>query len=336
MWKGFRRRTREDQEAREMESHFKIFSGNANRPLAEKIAERVGVPLSDARVGRYPDGEISVSFEETVRGRDVFIVQPTGLEPNEYLMELLIMADAARRASARVVTAVMPYFGYARQDRKDRSRVPVTAKLVANLLVAAGVSRVVTMDLHAPQIQGFFDIPIDHLYAAPVIVHYLNETRRAEKDSDRVVVAPDPGGLKNAYSYAQRLNAGLALCGKQRTSPTEVEAINLVGDVKGKDCILVDDMTSTAGTLCAAAGLAQSAGARSIRAVVSHALLTDAGVRRLAASPIDELVMTDSLRQPEREAPEGVKLTVLSVGRLLGDAIKRIYGNESVSQLFET
>lgn len=319
-----------------MDSHIKIFSGNANRPLAMKIADRVGVPLSDARVGRYPDGEISVSYEETVRGRDVFIVQPTGLSPNEFLMELLVMADAAKRASARVVNAVIPYFGYARQDRKDRSRVPVTAKLVANLLVASGISRVITMDLHAPQIQGFFDIPIDHLYAAPVIVHYLNQTRpEGQQDSDRVVVAPDPGGLKNAYSFAQRLGAGLALCGKQRTSPTEVEAINLVGDVKGKDCILVDDMTSTAGTLCGAAGLAKDRGARSVRAVVSHGLLSETGLQRLAESPIEELVMTDSLRHPDYAVPEGIKLTVLSVGNLLGDAIKRIYGNESVSQLFE-
>lgn len=318
-----------------MESRIKIFSGTANIPLAEKIADRVGVPLSAAKVSRYPDGEIAVSFEETVRGRDVFIVQPTGLKPNEYLMELLIMADAAKRASANAVTAVIPYFGYARQDRKDRSRVPVTAKLVANLLVASGVTRVVTMDLHSPQIQGFFDIPIDHLYAAPVIVRYLNETRTGN-DQNRVVVAPDPGGLKNAYAYAQRLGAGLALCGKQRTSPTEVEAIDLVGVVEGKDCIVTDDLTSTAGTLCAAAGLAKAHGARSIRAVVSHALLTPEGLARLAASPIEELVMTDSLLHPQMEVPEGIKVTVLSVGNLLGDAIKRIYGNESVSQLFET
>ncbi len=318
-----------------MESHIKIFSGNANRPLAERIADRVGVPLSEARVERYPDGEISVRFEETVRGRDVFIVQPTGLEPNEYLMELLIMADAARRASARMVTAVIPYFGYARQDRKDRSRVPVTAKLVANLLVASGIGRVVTMDLHSPQIQGFFDIPIDHLYAAPVIVKYLNETQES-RGGDRVVVAPDPGGLKNAYSYSQRLGSALAFCGKQRTSPTDVESIDLVGDVAGKDCILVDDLTSTAGTLCGAASLAMAHGAKSVRAVVSHSLLTDEGLARLAASPIDEIVMTDSLRHPERAVPEGIRTTVLSVGNLLGDALKRIYGNESVSKLFET
>ena len=314
-----------------MDRRIKIFSGNAHRGLAERIADRVGVPLSTATVTRYPDGEISAMFDETVRGRDVFIVQPTGLDPNENLMELLVMADAAKRASAREVAAVIPYFAYARQDRKDRSRVPISAKLVANLLTAAGVGRVVAMDLHSPQIQGFFDIPVDHLYASPVIVGYLDGMLSAE---DRVVVAPDPGGLKNAYAYSKRLGAGLALCGKQRTSDTEVEALELVGNVEGKDCILTDDMTSTAGTLCAAAGLLAKAGARSIRAAVSHCLLNELGERRLRESPIAELVCTDSLPQPERDLGP-VKFTVLSVAELLGDAIQRIYGNESLSKLFE-
>jgi len=250
-----------------MKDHIKIFAGNANRPLAEKIAARVGVALSEASVTRYPDGEISVTYEETVRGRDVFIIQPTGMSPNEYLMELLIMTDAARRASAKRITAVMPFFAYARQDRKDRSRVPISAKLVANLLVAAGVDRVLTIDLHSPQIQGFFDIPVDHLYAAPLMVRYLRDKLPPE---NRVVVSPDPGGLKMAYLYSQLLGAGLAVAGKHRTSATEVEALELVGNVAGKDCILTDDMTTTAGTLCAAAEQAQANGAKSVCAVVSH------------------------------------------------------------------
>lgn len=312
-----------------MQNHIKIFAGNANRPLAEKIAARVGVPLSEASIGRYPDGEISVTFEETVRGRDVFIIQPTGLQPNEYLMELLIMTDAARRASARRITAVIPFFAYARQDRKDRSRVPISAKLVANLLVAAGVGRVLTIDLHSPQIQGFFDIPVDHLYAAPLMVRYLREKLPAD---NLVVVAPDPGGLKMAYSYAQLLGAGLALAGKHRTSATEVEAFQLVGDVQDKDCILVDDMTTTAGTLAAAAQLIQDRGAKSVRAAVSHCPITQLGIERLQKSPLQELITTDSLQQQNWGA---FPITILTVADLLGDAIKRIYGDESVSRLFE-
>ncbi len=312
-----------------MQNHIKIFAGNANRPLAEKIAARVGVPLSEASIGRYPDGEISVTFEETVRGRDVFIIQPTGMRPNEYLMELLIMTDAARRASARRITAVIPFFAYARQDRKDRSRVPISAKLVANLLVAAGVGRVLTIDLHSPQIQGFFDIPVDHLYAAPLMVRYLREKLPAE---NLVVVAPDPGGLKMAYSYAQLLGAGLALAGKHRTSATEVEAFQLVGDVQDKDCILVDDMTTTAGTLAAAAQLIQDHGAKSVRAAVSHCPITQLGIERLQKSPLQELITTDSLQQQNWGA---FPITILTVADLLGDAIKRIYGDESVSRLFE-
>lgn len=313
----------------DMQNHIKLFAGNANRPLAEKIAARVGIPLSAASVTRYPDGEISVTYEETVRGRDVFIIQPTGMQPNEYLMELLIMTDAARRASARRITAVMPFFAYARQDRKDRSRVPISAKLVANLLVAAGVDRVLTIDLHSPQIQGFFDIPVDHLYAAPLLVRYLREKLPPD---NRVVVAPDPGGLKMAYSYSQLLGAGLALAGKHRTSATEVEALELVGSVEGKDCILTDDITTTAGTLCAAAKMAKAHGAKSVRAAVSHCPITELGIRRLQESPIEELITTDSLPP---QSWDRFPITVLSVADLLGDAIKRIYGDESVSKLFE-
>mgnify|MGYP003620291123 CR=1 FL=1 len=312
-----------------MENHIKIFSGNAHRPLAEKIAARVGIPLSVASIGRFPDGEISVIYEETVRGRDVFIVQPTAMQPNEYLMELLIMADAARRASAKRITAVMPFFAYARQDRKDRSRVPISAKLVANLLVAAGVNRVLTVDLHSPQIQGFFDIPVDHLFAAPLLVRYLREKVAPE---NRMVVAPDPGGLKMAYSYSQLLEAGLALAGKHRTSATQVEAFKLVGEVEGKDCILVDDMTTTAGTLTAAAKLCREQGAKSVRAAVSHCAITPLGIQRLKESALEELITTDSLQTQDWG---GFPVTVLPIADLLGDAIKRIYGDESVSKLFE-
>ncbi|HOU21066.1 MAG: ribose-phosphate pyrophosphokinase [Kiritimatiellae bacterium] len=312
-----------------MKNHIKIFAGNANRPLAEKIAARVGMPLSVASIGRFPDGEISVTYEETVRGRDVFIIQPTGMTPNEYLMELLIMTDAARRASARRITAVMPFFAYARQDRKERSRVPISAKLVANLLVAAGVDRVLTMDLHSPQIQGFFDIPVDHLYAAPLLVRYLREKVPVE---NRMVVAPDPGGLKMAYSYMKLLDAGLALTGKHRTSATQVEAFQLVGDVKGKDCILVDDMTTTAGTLAAAAELTRKQGARSVRAAVTHCPITPLGIQRLKESAIEELITTDSI---EPQDWGDYPITILTVADLLGDAIKRIYADESVSKLFE-
>ncbi len=313
-----------------MQNHIKIFAGNANRPLAEKIAARVGIPLSVASIGRFPDGEISVTYDETVRGRDVFIVQPTGLQPNEYLMELLIMTDAARRASAKRITAVVPFFAYARQDRKDRSRVPISAKLVANLLVAAGVNRVLTVDLHSPQIQGFFDIPVDHLYAAPLMVRYLREKLPEE---NRVVVAPDPGGLKMAYSYSQLLGAGLALAGKHRKSATEVEAIELVGDVEGKDCVLTDDMTTTAGTLCSAAQMAKDHGAKSVRAVVSHCPITPLGIQRLKESAIEELITTDTLLP--QAGWSDFPVTILTVADLLGDAIKRIFGDESVSKLFE-
>ena len=312
-----------------METAIKIFSGNAHRDLAARIAARVGIPLSSASVTKFPDGEISVTIEETVRDRDVFLVQPTGLKPNEYLMELLILTDAARRASAKRITAVMPFFAYARQDRKDRSRVPISAKLVANLLVAAGVDRVLTMDLHSPQIQGFFDIPVDHLFAAPLFVRYIRESMDS---ANLTVLAPDAGGLKAAYTFSKLIGSGLALAGKHRCTAEEVEAMEIVGDVSGRDCLLVDDMTTTAGTLCAAAGMAKANGAKSIRAIVSHCPITELGIERLKASPIEELITTDSLPQ---QPWDGFPITVLSIAELLGDAIKRIHGDETVSRLFE-
>lgn len=306
---------------------MKILSGTAHRELAERIAVHAGMELGDARISRFPDGEIFVKIMDNVRGDDLFIIQPTSYPPNENLMELLIMIDAARRASAKRITAVMPFYGYARQDRKDQPRVPITAKLVANLLVAAGTNRLLTMDLHAQQIQGFFDIPVDHLYAAPVFIKYLRE-----KKLDRpVMVAPDTGGMKLAATYADLLGAGVAVVGKDRKSAEQVEATHLVGDVRGCQAILVDDMTSTAGTLTAAARLLEKAGAESIRALVSHSLLNCTGVERLNASPICEMVTTDSV--PAR-CETGEKVTVLSVAGLLAEAICRIHENHSVTSLF--
>jgi ribose-phosphate pyrophosphokinase len=305
----------------------KILSGTAHRDLAERIAAKVGETLCDVEISRFPDGEIFVKIAENVRGRDVYIIQPTSYPPNENLMELLIMIDAAKRASAKRITAVMPFYGYARQDRKDQPRVPITAKLVANLLVAAGTNRLLTMDLHAQQIQGFFDIPVDHLYAAPVFVKYLRE----QKLENLVVVAPDTGGMKLAATYADLLDAGVAVVGKERKSAEHVSATHLVGDVKGCNAVLVDDMTSTAGTLTAAAQLLEKAGAASIRAMVSHSLLNSKGVDRLNVSPIIELVTTDSI--PAR-CETGPKVKVLSVAELLAEAISRIHDNNSVTSLF--
>ena len=295
--------------------------------MAERIAFAAGEELCAVDITRFPDGEIFVKLRENVRGEDLFIVQSVSVNPNECLMELLIMIDAAKRASAKRITAVLPYYAYARQDRKDQPRVPITAKLVANLLVAAGASRVLCMDLHAQQIQGFFDIPVDHLYAAPVIVKYL----RGENLDNLVVVSPDTGGMKMADAYARLLDAGIAVVGKQRKNATDVEANHLVGDVEGCNTLLVDDMTSTAGTLTAAAGLLKKAGAKSIRAAVSHSLLTEKGIERLKDSPIDELVTTDSV--PQRKW-EDFSVTVLSVADTLAEAICRIHNDQSVSSLF--
>ena len=307
---------------------MKILAGTAHTDLAERIAKAAGTPLCAAEIRKFPDGEIFVKITENIRGTDVFIIQPTSYPPNENLMELLIMIDAAKRASAKHITAVLPYYGYARQDRKDQPRVPITAKLVANLLVAAGINRILTMDLHAQQIQGFFDIPVDHLYAAPVIVKYLRE----KTSENLVVVSPDTGGMKLAAAYADMLGAGVAVVGKERKGAEDVEATHLVGNVKGCHAVLVDDMTSTAGTLTAAAKLLEDAGAASIRAAVSHSLLNTKGVGRLANSSIEELVVTDSV--PPR-CDVGDKVTVLSVAELLADAMTRIYHNTSVTSLFQ-
>ena len=305
-----------------------IFSGNANRPLAERIAAYLKQPLGDVSISRFPDGEIFVKIMDNIRGKDVFIVQPTCCPPNDSIMELLIMIDACRRASAARITAVIPFYGYARQDRKDQPRVPITAKLVANLLVASGVNRLLTMDLHAQQIQGFFDIPVDHLFAAPVIVKSLRE----KKIPNLVVVSPDPGGLKMAYAYSNMLGAGLAIVAKQRKSASVVEAINLVGDVEGCNAVMVDDLTTTAGTLCEGARLLKERGAKSIIAAVSHCLITEQGIERLKNSAIQELITTDSV--PARNW-NGFPVRILSVADLLGEAIARIHSDESVTSLFK-
>jgi ribose-phosphate pyrophosphokinase len=307
---------------------MKIFSGSANRELALRICRYIGVPLGQATISSFPDGETYVRIEENIRGHDVFIIQPTCPPTNQHLMELLIMVDAARRASADRITAVIPFFGYARQDRKDQPRVPITAKLVANLLLASGVDRVLTMDLHAQQVQGFFDIPVDHLYSLPVLIKYLRQrlTRKT------VVVSPDVGGLKMASAYAHALGANLAIVAKERRSATETEALYLIGEVEDRDVLLVDDLTETAGTLTSAAELVRKRGALEIYAGVSHAVLVDVAIPRLQKSKIGELVTTNST--PVR-AVDGFKTTVLCVSELLGEGMKRIHNDESVSSLFK-
>lgn len=307
---------------------MRLLTGTAHPQLAKAIADYIGVPLGDATVSSFPDGETFVKINENVRGRDVFIIQPTCPPTNQNLMELLILVDAARRASAARITAVIPFFGYARQDRKDQPRVPITAKLVANLLVASGVNRVLTMDLHAQQLQGFFDIPVDHLYSLPVLLKDI----RKRNISDLIVVSPDVGGVKMASAYAQALGAGLAIVVKRRISATEIEAEHVIGDVDGKNVLLVDDLTETAGTLVGAAKILRKAGAKDIYAMVSHAPLVRMAGDRLRGSDIKELVCTDSVPVP---ALEGCNISVSSVAGLLGEGIKRIHDDESVTSLFE-
>ena len=307
---------------------MKIFSGSSNPELAKAIAAHLGEDLAPVDLVNFPDGETFVRVKNSVRGQDVFVVQSVCGRPNEMLMELLILIDALRRASADRITAVLPIYGYARQDRKDQPRVPITAKLVANLLVAAGANRLLTMDLHAAQIVGYFDIPVDHLHADPVITDYL----LSKKFKAPVVVSPDTGSVKKAYSYSQRFGCGLAIVAKQRKSGSEVEAYSLVGDVKGKDVIMIDDLTSTCGTLCAAANLCAKFGASSVHAAVTHSQLDDTGLARLRGSAITELIVTDTV--PQREYRPEDKVVTLSVAKLFGEAIRRIHNNESVNSLF--
>lgn len=308
---------------------MKIFAGNSNRPLAEEICASIGVPLGEATVTSFPDGESFVKINENIRGQDVFIMQSTCTPTNQHLMELLIMIDAARRASANRITAVIPFFGYARQDRKDQPRVPITAKLVANLIVAAGANRILTMDLHSQQIQGFFDIPVDHLFASPV---FFDHVEKIDMRSDNlVVVSPDVGGMKMAAAYATLMGAQLGMVWKKRTSSTTVESVNVVGDVEGRNVLLVDDITETAGTLMNAAKTMRDHGAVSVRAAVSHTLLSPMAYDRLKLGYIDELITTNSIPVDA----QGLPITVLSVASLLGEAILRIHNNESVTGLFK-
>ena len=311
-----------------MNNSFKIFCGNSNPVLAQEICDYLGVPLGDATVNSFPDGESFVRIEENIRGMDVFIIQSTSNPANQNLMELFIMIDAAKRASASRITAVIPFYGYARQDRKDQPRVPITSKLVANLLVSAGASRILTVDLHAQQIQGFFDIPVDHLYASPVMFEYLKNI-----DCENLTLfSPDVGGMKMASAYANFLKVPLGFIAKRRTDADTVEAISLVGDTKGRDILIVDDMTETAGTLCAAAELLKKNGARKVFAAVSHGVLNEKGYQRLADGHLDELITTNTTPVSQQE---GIPITVLSVSKLLGEAINRINKNESVTGLFE-
>ena len=306
----------------------KIFSGTSNRPLAEAIATNIGTELGKCTVSAFPDGETFVKIEENVRGEDVYVVQSTSPPTNHNLMEMFIMIDALRRASASRITAVIPFYGYARQDRKDQPRVPITAKLIANLLVTAGVNRMLTMDLHAQQIQGFFDIPVDHLYAAPVMYEYLKK----KSLQNVIVVSPDVGGIKMAYAYSQFLGTELAIVAKRRKTASEVESMAIIGEIDGKNALMVDDLTETAGTITQAASMLRKNGARKIIACVSHAILNDTGIDRLRKSNIDELITTDTVLRP---AIDGVNITTLSVAGLLGEAIKRIHTNSSVTSLFE-
>jgi ribose-phosphate pyrophosphokinase len=308
-----------------------VFSGNANLPLAYEIARHLTVPLGRASVGRFSDGEINVELMENVRGRDVFIVQPTCPPSNEHIMELLVMVDACRRASAARITAVIPYFGYARQDRRPRAmRVPITAKLVANMIASAGVNRLLTVDLHADQITGFFDMPVDNVYASPVL---LGDVWK-QKYEDIVVVSPDVGGVVRARALAKRLDdADLAIIDKRRPRANESEVMNIIGEVAGKTCVLIDDLIDTAGTLCHAAKALKDAGAKRVVAYITHAVLSGPAVERLTASALDELVVTDTI--PLRDAAQKcAKIRQLSVAGLLAETMRRIRDEESVSSLY--
>ena len=308
---------------------LKIFTGNANPALAKEICDYLGLPLGEAFVGRFNNGEVQIMIDESVRGKDVFIIQPTSYPVNDNLMELMVMADALKRASARHITAVVPYYGYARQDRKTRGREPITAKLVANLMQTSGITRLVTIDLHAGQIQGFFDVPVDHLYGASILAKYINEKNL----EDVIVVSPDLGGVTRARDLADRIGAPIAIIEKKRPEPGVAKVRNLIGDVKGKNCIIVDDIVDTAGSLVEGAKALEEFGAKSVMAAVTHAVLTDPASERIANSNIKELIVTNTMPLPENCKLDNV--TQLSVAPLLGEAIMRIFHEVSVSNLFD-
>lgn len=310
---------------------LKIFALNSNRPLAEKIAEAVGVELGKCTVKQFSDGEIQVNIEESIRGAHVYVVQSTSSPVNDNLMELLIMIDALKRASAKTINVVMPYYGYARQDRKARSREPITAKLVANMLQTAGATRMVTLDLHAAQIQGFFDIPVDHLMGAPLIANYFLE--KGIVGDDVVVVSPDHGGVTRARKLAEFLKAPIAIIDKRRPKANVAEVMNIIGSVDGKRCILIDDMIDTAGTITLAAQALKDAGATEVYVCATHPVFSGPAIERIEKSPIKQMVVTDSIQLPEEKQID--KLVQVSVGPLIGAAIKRIHENKPVSPLFK-
>ena len=308
---------------------LKLFAGSAHPQLSKEIAEMLGLPLGQARLRRFPDSEVSFQIDENIRGADIFIVQPTSNPVDQHLMELMVMIDAFRRSSASRITAVVPYYGYARQDRKDKPRVPISAKLVANLLSAAGTNRVLTMDLHKAQIQGFFDIPVDHLFAAPVIIDYCSRLNYP----NLTIVSPDAGGAERARAYAKRLDAELAIVDKRRTEDGTAEVMNVVGDVEGRTCILQDDIIDTAGTIQKAAQALKDAGAERVLACAVHGVLSGPAIERIEKSPLDQLIVTNTI--PLSEAGKRCKkIVVLSVARLLGQAIRNIHEETSVSSLF--
>lgn len=311
-----------------MDTKIKVFTGNSNKPLALEICEHLGLTLGKSEVRSFSDGEVFVDIQESVRGVEVYVVQSTCLPCNNNLMELLIMLDAFKRASAVSVTAVIPYYGYARQDRKVAPRTPISAKLVADLITVAGATRVVCVDLHAGQIQGFFNIPVDHLYATPVLLNYIKENFH----DDMVIVSPDAGGVERARAFAKRLGANLAIIDKRRPAPNVSEVMNIIGDIEGKTAIILDDMIDTAGTITQAAEALKKQGAKQIYACCSHAVLSGPAIERLDKSPIKELVVTNTI--PKRDGASSDKIKRLSVGPLLGEAIKRIHYGESVSSLF--
>ncbi len=311
-------------------SEICVISGNANQELAQKICACLDTPLAEVLCGRFSEGEIRIQIVENVRGKDLFIVQPTCPPTNDNLMELLILIDAARRASAKRITAVVPFYGYARQDRKDQPRVPITAKLVANLMTAAGVDRLLCMDLHASQIQGFFDIPVDHLYAINTLCEYFEQMNI----KNLVVVSPDVGGIRMARAYAKRLGAGLAIIDKRRNSPEETEVMNILGKVKGKNAVLVDDLVATGGSLVEAVHALKEVGVDKVYAAVSHGVLSGSAVEKLnACKDLEELIVTDSI--PLSKAKRVSKIKQLTVAPLLAEAIKRIHNEQSISCLFE-
>lgn len=312
-----------------MPEGIKLFSGNANKPLAKEIADYLGIPLSDATVSTFADGEIMVQINENVRGTDVFLVQPTCDPVNHNIMELLLLVDALKRASARRITAVIPYYGYARQDRKVLPRVPISAKLVADLITVAGTNRVLTIDLHVGQIQGFFNIPVDHLYAAPVLSKYVKE-----KYSDKtVIVSPDAGGVERARAFAKRLKASLAIIDKRREKANVSQVMNVIGDVKGKNAILLDDIIDTAGTITQAVSAIKEKGARHLIAACTHAVLSAPAIEKINKSELEEVIVTNTIPTASKQK-KCKKITVLSVSSLLGEAIKRTHEESSVSSLF--